>query len=147
MKNEELLGIWLKISSQVSNRRFVNRLSLGEALVCNLLLRKDSAGERNKLTQTDLCRETGMLKSQMNKVLNSLEGRGMIERVRDTKDKRYIYISIREENLGDYKKDHDEIMGFIDRLIMNLGIEETEKAIKILNDLSDALAKTLGKEK
>ena len=36
----------------------------------------------NKLTATDLCTQTKMLKSQMNRTLTLLEGKGIVERVR-----------------------------------------------------------------
>ena len=88
--NEELLAAWLKLSSVVNNERIVSTIPFNEAHVCNLLYRRRLEAPNDYLTATDLCGKTRILKSQMNKVLASLERRGLIERFRARDDRRKL---------------------------------------------------------
>lgn len=130
--NEELLDVWLNLSSSICNERIVSHMSFNEAFVCNLLYRQLKLDSNVHLTATDLCQKTRMLKSQMNKTLNTLEQRELIQKVRSTTDKRVIYILLREEHLDIYQEEHAHIIGLIDKLIDKLGIQETIHSIEVL---------------
>ena len=98
--NEMLLDVWLQLCSIINNDRMVQILPFNEAFVCNLLNRERALHPSNYLTDTDLCRKTGLYKSQMNAILTSLEAKNLICRVRSTQDKRKIFITLAaEENL------------------------------------------------
>ena len=71
MLNDELLSVWLQLTNVIDNERLVEGMPFNEALVCGLL----SGGCR---TASELCAETRILKSQMNAILRSLEGKGVI---------------------------------------------------------------------
>ena len=87
---EKLLDAWLDVSAVIRNDRFVNGLTFNETFICNLLLRQKRKDPSVYLTAADLCEMTGILKSQMNRCLTSLEKKGMIERIRSEEDKRKI---------------------------------------------------------
>lgn len=135
--NEELLTAWLKTCAAIRNDRIVadTVLSFNEIHICNLLYRARAAG-KVFLTATDLCQSTGLLKSQMNKVLTGLEKRGMIIRERSNEDKRKICICLNEENISVYEKEHQRILDFVDLLIGKLGEEDTLNTIRLLNTIS-----------
>ena len=76
--SEELLTAWLRLTSAIDNQRLVYGLSFNEAVVCSLLERESRRG--GFLTASTLCARTGILKSQMNAILRSLESRGVISR-------------------------------------------------------------------
>lgn len=134
--NEELLAAWLKMTSSVRNDRVVAAMSFNEIHICNLLYRARAMGEE-PLTATDLCQKTGLLKSQMNKVLTALEKRGMIIRERSGQDKRRILIELNEEKLSIYETEHQRILDFVDQLMEQLGEEDTKETIRLLNSISD----------
>ena len=94
--NEKLLRAWLKMSTSVVNNRVVTELSFNEALICNILFREQLVNQNLRVTATELCNKTKMLKSQMNKVLVSLENQNMIERFPAPEDKRKAYFSLAE---------------------------------------------------
>ena len=81
---DKLLDAWLNLTSTLWNTRLVVSMPYNEAHVLGLLLRH--CGE--PMTATDLIHRTHLLKSQMNKLLISLEGKGFITRVRAKEDKR-----------------------------------------------------------
>ena len=80
--NEELLEAWLRLSTILCNDRIVSEMPYNEALICNILYRQEMQKEDKKLTATDLCKQTKMLKSQMNRTLQCMEEKKIITRQR-----------------------------------------------------------------
>ena len=135
--NEVLLGAWLKISTAINNSRLVSEMSYNESLICNILYRNTIECPEKKLTATDLCAETKILKSQMNRILTQLEDRNLITRERSPQDKRKIYIHLTTEQSNTYLKQHEHILALLDRIIERLGEEQTKEVILALNGISD----------
>lgn len=133
---EDLLDAWLTLSSIISNERLVSYMPFNEAYVCNLLYKQMIKNPTICLTATDLCTQTRMLKSQMNKTLKSLEEKGLIQKTRSTQDKRIIYISLCQDQLHIYEQEHTQTLQLIGKLIEKTGIENTHKTITLLNDLA-----------
>ncbi len=135
--NELLLASWLRISTSINNSRVVSEMSYNESLICNVLYQNHLDGNKVPLTATDLCQATKMLKSQMNRTLNQLEGKNMITRVRSPKDKRQVYISLNLEQAKAYEKQHQQILSILDHVIGELGRERAIEAVHLFNDISD----------
>lgn len=129
--NENLLAAWLTLSSVVNNERIVSTIPFNEAHVCNLLYRQRLDAPDVYLTATELCARTRMLKSQMNKVLGSLERRGMIERFPAPEDRRKAYIRLREENLDQFEAVHARSIALVDHAIEKLGLEDSETLVDL----------------
>lgn len=134
--HEELLGAWLTLSSVVNNDRIVSNMPFNEAHVCNLLYRQQLYEPDCYLTATELCARTRMLKSQMNKVLVSLENRGMIERFPSPEDRRKAYIRLRPENLALFEDQHAESIALIDHAIQRLGPETAALTANLLRRIA-----------
>ena len=134
---ENLLTAWLRLSTSINNPRIVSDLTYNESLICNLLYNNLQANPDKRITATDLCNQTKMLKSQMNRTLNSLEEKKLITKERSELDKRLIYISMNLKQAIAYKKQHDKILELINIIIDNLGKDNTNKAIEIFNAISD----------
>ena len=141
--SEKLLAAWLKMSSVVNNERIVSTIPYNEAHVCNLLYRRRMESPESYLTATELCAQTRILKSQMNKVLASLEKRGMIERFPAPDDRRKAYIRLKEENLGQFEAVHARSIHLVNRAIERLGAEEAAHAAALLNRIADYVDETL----
>lgn len=135
--SEALLDAWLHISTSINNSRIVKTLSYNESLICNFLYRNQLRKDAQQMTATKLCEKTKMLKSQMNRTLNQLEAKGMIQKERSAKDKRVIYIKLNSEAIVDYEQQHEMIMLILKKIIAELGLERTKDAISILEKISD----------
>lgn len=135
--NENLLTAWLRLSTSINNPRIVSELTYNESLICNILYNQLQTNSNAKLTATDLCNSTKMLKSQMNRTLNALEEKNLISKERSATDKRHIYISMNLEQANLYKKQHAQILELIDIIINNLGTDNALKAIEVFNSISD----------
>ena len=135
--NEALLGAWLKISTAINNSRLVSEMSYNESLICNILYRTATEDASRNLTATDLCAETKILKSQMNRILTQLEEKNLITRERSPKDKRKIFIRLTTEQSNAYLKQHEQILKHLDAIIKRLGEEQAKEVIRALNGVSD----------
>ncbi len=140
---EQLIKAWLNLSSTVWNRRVVSYMTFNEMSVCSLLKYQMDEDPQNRLTATDLCEKTRLFKSQMNKVLNTMETRGLIKRVRSDKDKRFVYIELTEEGVKQYLKEHEEIMTTIDSLVDAVGEDMAVKATDAVNKFADELKRLI----
>lgn len=134
--NERLLAAWLRLSTSIVNSRVVPDMTYNESLVCNILYNQ-SRHSAEKLTATHLCTMTGMLKSQMNRTLNSLEARGIVMRERSMQDKRQVFVSLNPENCTEYIAQHNKILYAIDSMIERIGAERAQQAIELFTLVSD----------
>lgn len=130
--NEELLNAWLRVSTSIVNSRIVSELTYNETLVCNALYRYGLEKRSKPLTATDLCGMTNMLKSQMNRTLNLLEGRGLITRQRSTEDKRQVFVFFNADKSEAYEIQHSRILKLLDEIIKELGEEKAEEVVQSL---------------
>jgi len=135
--NEVLLGAWLKLSIAINNSRLVSEMSYNESLICNILYRNTIDNPEIKITATDLCTQTKILKSQMNRILNQLEDKNLITKERSPEDKRKIFIHLTSEQSNAYLKQHEQILKLLDNVIDRLGEEQTKEIIRALNGISD----------
>lgn len=143
--NEHLLRAWLRLSTSVVNSRLVSELPYNESLICNVLYTHVCSGNKDGLTATELCNETKMAKSLMNRSLNQLEKLGIISRVRSALDKRQVLISLNLDKAGVYLKQHQEILKLLDTMIENIGEAASEQAITLFQSISDVADRKFSK--
>lgn len=137
--NEELLSAWLRLSSTIDNQRLVKGMSFNEALVCNLMVHARRQGRT--LTARDLCQDSGILKSQMNAILLSLEKRGVIQRRQSQSDRRMVELHLLQPGLEEYLTSHRRILTLIDRLIDSVGPEKIRQLIPLLHEVVEQFTK------
>ena len=85
------------------------------------------------MTATDLIARTHLLKSQMNKLLTALEGKGYITRERALEDKRRIEIRLTAEGEAAYREEHRGVDAILSRLLDQLG---EERALHIAGEIN-----------
>lgn len=120
---EELLDGWLNMSTSICNDRLVSAMTYNESMVCGALY-KQMDKDAPLLTATDLCTKLQILKPQMNVILNRLEKKGMIERIRSKKDRRQVNIRLTGKGIPVYERAHEEILKMPQWLIDRLGEEK-----------------------
>lgn len=141
---DKLLDAWLNLTSTLWNRRLVSSLTYHEAHIMGLLLRrKDDA---TPPTATDLIARTHLLKSQMNKVLTTLERKGYLTRTRSQSDRRLFYLRLTPEGETAYRQEHQNIERILSRLIEQLGTERALSAAQELAAITDTLQDILPTE-
>lgn len=134
--NEQLLESWLLLSTSIINDKVVSDMPYNESLICNILYRNQLQNPEKKLTATDLCAETKMLKSQMNRTLNNMEKKKLISRERSGQDKRQILVTFHPENADSYRAQHEKILKIADAIIAELGPDKAREVIKLFENIS-----------
>ena len=135
--SEDLLNIWLRISTSVINSRLVSDLSYNESLVCNILYHAQKNEPEQLLTATDLCNATKMLKSQMNRTLNQLEEKKLITRIRSASDKRQVFVEFNLDTADIYLEQHQKILALVDNIIEHFGPEKIDVTLQVLTSICD----------
>jgi len=134
---DKLLDVWLNLTSTLWNTRLVNGMTFNEAHVLGILLRHST--EHTPMTATDLIHRTRLLKSQMNKILTTLETQGYITRTRAESDKRLIHIRLTQEGQDAYLEQHKDVEEILTRLLESIGEDCARRAIADLSEITLAL--------
>ena len=134
---EDLLGAWMAMSIGIKGNRILKALSFNEMVICRLLYRAGQEGR--EITATDLCHETRLLKSQVNKVLSDLEEKGLLYRHRDSADKRRVFLRMTEEKKGIYLKEHGHVMSIIQQVCDRLSKQEIEILVEKMGKVVDIM--------
>ncbi len=132
---DRLLDAWLSLTSTLWNTRVVQSMTFNEAHVMGILLR--SSDHAAPLTATDLIRRTHLLKSQMNKILTTLESKGYITRLRAQNDRRMAHITLTPQGREAYLAEHAGVEDILKKLTDHLG---EERALHIAADLADVVS-------
>ncbi len=135
--NEKLLNAWLKLSTSICNERIVSELPYNESLICGILHENATEHPEEKMTATDLCEKTNIQKSQMNRILNALEEKGLIFRKRSEKDKRQVFVSFNMENAEVYERQHKNILRVVDDIIEKVGKEKADEIVQLFTLISN----------
>lgn len=137
---DALLNAWMSMALNIRGNRILSNLSFNEIVVCSILYR-NMQEDKPMLTATDLCNDMKLLKSQLNRELNLLEERGLIERIRSDKDKRKVFIKLREDNLSVYLEEHEKVMYIVHNICMMLGEEKAKELTMLLHQAVDIVNK------
>lgn len=135
-KIEEVLNAWLYLSITVSNNRLVSDMPLNEAVICHLLYRSQIHQPDVSMTATDLCRATKMLKSQMNRTLQSMEEKGLIYRERSSLDKRQVHVFINHDSPL-YQTMHTKALKLVEQFMAQIGMEKADDIIRLFTIIAD----------
>lgn len=130
---EKLLNSWIRFNNTIKGNRFLSGTSLNEMVVLQIILRN----ENDCVTPSMLCKETKLLKSQLNAVLNSMQSEGLIKREIVESDRRKQRIAAEPKGRELYKKHHKSIMSIVKNITSELGKNEAEQLANLMNKVSD----------
>lgn len=139
---EHLLDAWMGMAVGIRGNRILKDFSFNEMIICRMLYRAEQ--EKRDVVATDICRQCRLLKSQVNKLLNDMEKKGVIEKQRDPDDKRRILISLSRKNRQVYLEEHARVMKIIGEICKRLSKEEVDflaeemsKVVEIMDEVSE----------
>ena len=138
---DRLLAAWLSLTSTLWNKRLVSTLTYNEAHVLGILLRAEDTAR--VCTATTLIAQTRLLKSQMNKLLTTLENKGYITRTRSSEDKRVIFIALTESGEAAYLAEHAHVEAIVSQLIAQIGEDKAQALTQGINETVAALENIL----
>lgn len=134
---DELLVAWVRLSAMLKNHRITKGLMYNEAAVMLEAYLRYLDGGDGLISVKELLEKTRMLKSQLNRTVNSLEDKGLITKVHCEYDKRMLYIRCVEEKLDVFLSVHEQSLVLANRVVSIIGEDDTAAFIRIVNKLSN----------
>lgn len=130
----ELIQAWVKLSSILKNTRFTKELPYNEAVV---MLQLYQAGSKPSSIR-QITANTGMLKSQVNRTINSLEEKGLLVRCASEGDRRIGYVRCVAERLDTFLQVHNRSMEIANSITQIIGADDADTFIRIVEKLAQS---------
>ena len=133
---EQLVKAWVKLSGMIKNTRITKGLVYNEATVMLLLYDKYKEDGKGVVSVKEIVAETNMLKSLVNRTVNSLEKKGFLERIKaDSGDKRMVYVKCIEDKLDTFLKVHNGSIAVAEKIIGIIGEEDAKAFARIVDKI------------
>ncbi len=127
-----LIQAWVQLSGILKNSRFTKALPYNEAIVMLLLYQADE----QRISIREITRKTRMLKSQVNRTINSLEEKGLLERCNGEGDRRVGHVRCVRERLDVFLQVHAASLDIANNISQIIGPEDTDAFIRIVDKLA-----------
>ena len=133
---ENLILAWVKLTGELKNTRITQGMIYNEAIVMLIVynrFRKDGEG---LVSFKEIVSETKMLKSLVNRTIDSLVRKNYLERS-EGKDKRTTFVRPVKENLSSFLAVHGKSLALAHRAAEILGEEDAEAFVRISRKICD----------
>lgn len=130
----ELIRAWVQLSGILKNSRFTKGLGYNEAIVMLQLL--EAGGE--PVSIKDITSSTRMLKSQVNRTINTLISKGLLERCEGSGDRRIGYVRAVPKEMDAFMQVHASSMEIAKNISDIIGPEDTQAFIRIVDKLAQS---------
>lgn len=142
MDNEQqklrLLQAWVRLSATLKSSRITKGLQYNESIVMLLLYERYTADGVGMVSMKEIASETKMLKSLVNRTINSLEEKGLVARCDSGSDKRVIYVRCIHEKLDTFMEVHNSSLEIAQKIISIIGPEDADAFIRIVDKITGA---------
>lgn len=128
--DEELITAWVQLTGILKNTHITKGLVYNESIVMLVAYRQYLTDGEGIVSFKELVRETRMLKSLVNRTIDSLVEKNMLMRC-EGKDKRTTFVKLIPENLGTYLAVHQESLTLARNVRELIGDEDAEAFIRI----------------
>ncbi len=132
---EKLLQSWVTLSGIIKNSRITKGLQYNEAIVMNVIFKRFTEDGEGVVSIKEITQKTRMLKSLVNRTVNSLIKKGFVNRCESTGDKRLVYVKCEKEKLDTFLKVHNGSLAHAGNIIDIIGDEDTQAFIRIVNKI------------
>ena len=118
---ENIIASWVRLTGVLKNTRLTDGLQYNEAIIMNIIYRKFREDGKGVVSFKDIVTETSMLKSLVNRTIDSLVQRGLLERLEGKADRRTTFVRPVEENLSAYLEVHDRTLEMVHQIVELIG--------------------------
>ena len=134
-REEKLLEAWVSLSSILKNNRITKGLMYNESIIMLLAYRKYQTSEEKKISLKEIIHTTNMQKSLVNRTVNALIDKNLLERVKSEGYKRIQYVQCVKENIETFLMVHKESLHIVSEIVSIIGEKDTDTFISIVNKL------------
>ncbi len=134
--DEALITAWVKLTGVLKNTRITQGMIYNEAVVMNIVYRKLCADGEGLTSFKEIAGETRMLKSLVNRTIDSLVAKGFLLRCDGEVDRRTSYVRPVKENLEPFLEVHRRSLALAHRAAETIGREDAEAFLRIAEKIA-----------
>lgn len=134
---EELVTAWVRLTAALKNSRITQGMIYNEAIVMMIAYRKYREDGEGLVSFKELVSETKMLKSLVNRTIDSLVSKNYLVRL-EGEDRRVTLVKIVPENLDDFLTVHQSSVALAHEAVELIGKEDAEAFVRISKKISEA---------
>lgn len=135
---ERMLGAWIGINGMLKDSRMTQNLTYNEAIVMKLVYDQYKTDGVGRTAVQYIIRETRMVKSLVNRTVNSLCSQNYLLRERDGEDGRNLFVRPKVERLSDFLIIHQHSLQMVQSIIDVIGEEDARCFVRIFEKLNAA---------
>ncbi len=131
---EELLQAWVGITYLFKNSRLTRGLTYNEATIAMYIYHKQGE-EKSEVPLKYLQEKTQMTKSLLNRTVDSLVKKGIVERTKGTEDGRTVYVHLSQDAPSEFLEVHRNSLALAQSVIETIGVQDAKTFIEIYKKL------------
>ena len=135
---ENVIAAWVRLTGLLKNTRLTKGMIYNEAIVMMIVNRKYEKDGVGSVSFKDIVTETGMLKSLVNRTIDSLVRKGMLVRSDGELDRRTTFVRPVPENLSTYLAVHERTLDIVKRIIALIGKKDAETFVRLADKITAA---------
>lgn len=133
---ERLLSAWIGIHGILKSSRVTERMTYNEAVVMKLVYDQYKRDGVGGTAVSRIVEESHMLKSLVNRTINSLCAQGYLCRERDPEDARRLTVYPNMDRLPDFLAVHSQSLELAQTIINLIGPEDADRFVRMYEKLS-----------
>lgn len=138
LQAELVLQSWVTLSGILKNNRITKGLQYNEAIVMMLIYNRYKEDGVGLVSIKEITQSTKMLKSLVNRTVNSLEEKELLERCESEGDRRMSYVKCVEDKLDVFLQVHNQSLELAENIIKIVGKEDADAFIRIVKKIEEA---------
>ncbi len=128
---EDVIVSWVRLTGLLKNTRLTRGMIYNEAIIMLIVNRKYEMDGVGLVSFREIVNETGMLKSLVNRTIESLVRQNLLERSDGETDRRTTFVRPVPENLAAYLEVHKATIEMVNELVEIIGEEDARAFIRI----------------
>jgi DNA-binding MarR family transcriptional regulator len=135
---EELLNMMMKFKKIAHSNKFLEELSFNEIKLCGIIAKKEYESKTKAQVQMkDLSDQMKISRPALNALINKLEDKELVERVRLAGDRKSVYVQLSEKSYAIYHEEKDHMIRTFNSIVLKMGENDTQKLIELLTKFYD----------
>ncbi len=134
---EEVITAWVRLTGILKNTRLTKGMIYNEAVIMLLVNRRYNEDGEGLVSFKEIVSETKMLKSLVNRTIDSLVRKNLLERCEGESDRRTTFVRPVKENLPQYLEVHRRTLEMVKKILEIVGREDAAAFVRISKRISE----------
>lgn len=135
---ENVIDAWVQITGLFKNTRLTQGLIYNEAIIMLIAFRKYEEDGEGLVSFKEITTRTRMLKSLVNRTIDSLVAQNLLVRCDGKTDRRTTFVRPVKENLPQFLEVHRRSLEIVENIVKIIGEKDAEAFVRISEKLSAA---------